>query len=305
MRSWGKNSQYRFRRNRPLEALLFVLRWNAAITILRTENAADCTPSRPSKAWHHRGILSTNKTDKPKIRSNEMSNLNKMRNKNRIMKYYFSVLAAGASPLKRLGRGLNKFSCSNSQEMANFNIQPSNRHGVFCPRNPRSPALQEPIHRSAVRAPVRPLRVTAGKRVPVAEAANCAGPSPKNPCASIGPDQPDLSRGIGNGGGWIRTNVGVRQRIYSPSPLATRAPLRERAALYCQTPDLVNDTPQRAVPADGLGLQAIPAAGPHFGRQRMARRSPSDARAGLAQAVATPRCRARQRPAGQPRWSPL
>ena len=27
------------------------------------------------------------------------------------------------------------------------------------------------------------------------------------------------------GGGWIRTHVGVRQRIYSPSPLATRAPL--------------------------------------------------------------------------------
>ena len=27
------------------------------------------------------------------------------------------------------------------------------------------------------------------------------------------------------GGGWIRTNVGVRQRVYSPSPLATRAPL--------------------------------------------------------------------------------
>jgi hypothetical protein len=30
------------------------------------------------------------------------------------------------------------------------------------------------------------------------------------------------------GGGWIRTNVGVRQRVYSPSPLATRAPLRKR-----------------------------------------------------------------------------
>src|SRR3954447_16468125 len=30
------------------------------------------------------------------------------------------------------------------------------------------------------------------------------------------------------GGGWIRTNVGARQRIYSPSPLATRAPLRRR-----------------------------------------------------------------------------
>ena len=28
------------------------------------------------------------------------------------------------------------------------------------------------------------------------------------------------------GGGWIRTNVDVRQRVYSPSPLATRAPLR-------------------------------------------------------------------------------
>ena len=28
------------------------------------------------------------------------------------------------------------------------------------------------------------------------------------------------------GGGWIRTNVGARQRIYSPPPLATRAPLR-------------------------------------------------------------------------------
>ena len=32
-----------------------------------------------------------------------------------------------------------------------------------------------------------------------------------------------------NGGGsWIRTNVGVRQRVYSPSPLATRAPLLSR-----------------------------------------------------------------------------
>jgi hypothetical protein len=30
----------------------------------------------------------------------------------------------------------------------------------------------------------------------------------------------------GGGGGWIRTNVGARQRIYSPPPLATRAPLR-------------------------------------------------------------------------------
>ncbi len=29
------------------------------------------------------------------------------------------------------------------------------------------------------------------------------------------------------GGGWIRTNVGVSQQIYSLPPLATRAPLRE------------------------------------------------------------------------------
>jgi hypothetical protein len=28
------------------------------------------------------------------------------------------------------------------------------------------------------------------------------------------------------GGGWIRTNVGIRQRFYRPPPLASRAPLR-------------------------------------------------------------------------------
>jgi hypothetical protein len=33
------------------------------------------------------------------------------------------------------------------------------------------------------------------------------------------------SFGRDGGGGWIRTNVGLRQRVYSPSPLATRAPL--------------------------------------------------------------------------------
>ncbi len=27
-----------------------------------------------------------------------------------------------------------------------------------------------------------------------------------------------------SGPGWIRTNVGLRQRVYSPFPLATRAP---------------------------------------------------------------------------------
>jgi hypothetical protein len=39
------------------------------------------------------------------------------------------------------------------------------------------------------------------------------------------PAQANPYGGQSGGGGWIRTNVGVRQRIYSPSPLATRAPL--------------------------------------------------------------------------------
>ena len=35
-----------------------------------------------------------------------------------------------------------------------------------------------------------------------------------------------------NGGrGWIRTSVGARQRIYSPSPLATRAPFHVAASM--------------------------------------------------------------------------
>src|SRR5437763_14372025 len=43
----------------------------------------------------------------------------------------------------------------------------------------------------------------------------------------------------GGGGGWIRTNVGVSQQIYSLPPLATRAPLR-RTADYSTIP-----TPKR------------------------------------------------------------
>lgn len=34
------------------------------------------------------------------------------------------------------------------------------------------------------------------------------------------------------GGGWIRTNVGVSQQIYSLPPLATRAPLLQRTVDY-------------------------------------------------------------------------
>lgn len=37
---------------------------------------------------------------------------------------------------------------------------------------------------------------------------------------------PSSFSGKNGGRGWIRTNVGVRQRIYSPPPLATRAPFR-------------------------------------------------------------------------------
>src|SRR5215471_9246980 len=43
------------------------------------------------------------------------------------------------------------------------------------------------------------------------------------------------------GGGWIRTNVGVRQRIYSPSPLASRAPLHAEQRLYGHHRPIVNE----------------------------------------------------------------
>ena len=51
------------------------------------------------------------------------------------------------------------------------------------------------------------------------------------------------------GEGWIRTNVGVSQQIYSLPPLATRAPLRGRGGImplptrHCQMP--CNNFPQR------------------------------------------------------------
>ena len=57
--------------------------------------------------------------------------------------------------------------------------------------------------------------------------------------------------GAFGGGSWIRTNVGVRQRVYSPSPLATRASLpnsrrsrriaatrRQGSDRYCGAPAL-------------------------------------------------------------------
>ena len=42
------------------------------------------------------------------------------------------------------------------------------------------------------------------------------------------------SKYAGGGGGRIRTYVGVRQRVYSPSPLATRAPLRQVSQAHAE-----------------------------------------------------------------------
>ncbi|VVD30547.1 conserved protein of unknown function [Paraburkholderia dioscoreae] len=41
------------------------------------------------------------------------------------------------------------------------------------------------------------------------------------------------------GGGWIRTNVGVSQQIYSLPPLATRAPLRRELMIMREQPTVV------------------------------------------------------------------
>ena len=47
-----------------------------------------------------------------------------------------------------------------------------------------------------------------------------------HPPEGFRPVSDNLACEMDGGGGWIRTNVDVRQRVYSPSPLATRAPLR-------------------------------------------------------------------------------
>ncbi len=82
-----------------------------------------------------------------------------------------------------------------------------------------------------------------------------------------------------DGGGWIRTNVGVRQRIYSPSPLASRAPLRagrrrsmaKPGALSTKRPPLARNkaaphhTIARAVRCGAAGAVAHPAHTCHSG----------------------------------------
>ncbi len=53
------------------------------------------------------------------------------------------------------------------------------------------------------------------------------------------PRLPPVSGMTSGGGGWIRTNVGVSQQIYSLPPLATRAPLREEPAIIGRRADCV------------------------------------------------------------------
>lgn len=75
----------------------------------------------------------------------------------------------------------------------------------------------------------------AGRRAKQAPAPGRAPKKPAYPTRSRTARRPQGPQQIfekaDGGGGWIRTNVGVRQRIYSPSPLATRAPLRWRRGL--------------------------------------------------------------------------
>ena len=52
-------------------------------------------------------------------------------------------------------------------------------------------------------------------------------------------DSQQLLQLISGGGGWIRTNVGVSQQIYSLPPLATRAPLRRELMIMGEQPLVV------------------------------------------------------------------
>src|SRR6185437_4517873 len=52
-------------------------------------------------------------------------------------------------------------------------------------------------------------------------------------------DSRQLLQLMSGGGGWIRTNVGVSQQIYSLPPLATRAPLRRELRIMGERPWVV------------------------------------------------------------------
>src|SRR6185437_2160380 len=52
-------------------------------------------------------------------------------------------------------------------------------------------------------------------------------------------DSRQLLQLMSGGGGWIRTNVGVSQQIYSLPPLATRAPLRRELRIMGERPLVV------------------------------------------------------------------
>ena len=57
----------------------------------------------------------------------------------------------------------------------------------------------------------------------------------------LGPCGPNSLLNSG-GEGWIRTNVGVSQQIYSLPPLATRAPLRRELAIMGPSGHLVKQS---------------------------------------------------------------
>ncbi|CAG9209858.1 hypothetical protein BCAR13_1910001 [Paraburkholderia caribensis] len=60
-----------------------------------------------------------------------------------------------------------------------------------------------------------------------------------HPQGSIDSQQLRYSTLKSGGGGWIRTNVGVSQQIYSLPPLATRAPLRRELMIMGERLHLV------------------------------------------------------------------
>ncbi len=69
----------------------------------------------------------------------------------------------------------------------------------------------------------------------------CDSPNQISPCPFLMPDSRFVASTLNSGGGgWIRTNVGVSQQIYSLPPLATRALLRREFEIMEMSPGPVN-----------------------------------------------------------------
>src|SRR4029077_12216273 len=87
---------------------------------------------------------------------------------------------------------------------------------LFCRHSPHWPDFHRATHPGA----------GDGNRTRIASLEGWSSTTELNPRVSFRLLQPSAAR-VG-GGGRIRTFVGRSQRVYSPSPLATRAPLRNR-----------------------------------------------------------------------------